>query len=78
MVSEFAVVELAAALGMTTDAGHGMVGEVLEVLPAPQVLRSASPFAVVDGPRRSLSTPSAFLQRRARYVDRGLASTAAR
>ncbi len=79
-VSEFAVVELAAALGMTSDAGKRYVGRVLEVryrLPGfwEEVVEGRLPWwraaRVAD---HTLALPKAG----ARYVDRRLASTAAR
>ncbi len=77
-VSEFAVVELAAALGMTTDAGRRYVGKVLEVryrLPGfwEEVVSGRLPWwRAARVAEHTIALPKAG----ARYVDRRLASTA--
>ena len=79
-VSEFAIVELAAALGMTTDAGSRYVGKVLEVryrLPGfwEEVASGRLPWwRAARVAEHTMALPTAG----ARYVDRRLAKTAAR
>jgi hypothetical protein len=79
-VSEFAVVELAAALGMTTDAGRRYVGKVLEVryrLPGfwEEVVSGRLPWwRAARVAEHTHALPAAG----ARLVDQRLASTAAK
>ncbi len=79
-VSEFAVVELAAALGMTTDAGKRYVGRVLEVryrLPAfwEEVIEGRLPWwRAARVAEHTLPLP----KRGAGFLDARLASTAAK
>ncbi len=79
-VSEFAVVELAAALGMTTEAGKRYVGKVLEVryrLPGfwEEVVAGRLPWWRAA---RVAEHTVALPIRGARFVDRRLARTAAK
>ncbi len=79
-VSAFAITELAAALGMTTDAGRRYVGKVLEVryrLPGfwEEVTAGRLPWwRAARVAEHTLALPMAG----ARFVDRRLAGTAAR